>query len=211
MFHAEPLPELALTRSPGLCTGVPCFRPLWEHLTSSSSRKPSFPRAHSPGPPQARQIPPSVSPSAFSTDLSLTKLTQRAHTLRVASVLVTSGWAMPGLEWSRPLPMFVAFVANRTHQREPGQGRWRAGAPPALSCPELPGPAHTSFFGQSFLPRGQHCQCPGPGSHFTLQPPPELTSREFTSKGACTTQQVEFGRFLSSPVHLLNKCLENID
>lgn len=40
---------------------------------------------------------------------------------------------------------------------------------------------------------------------------PELTSGEFTSKGACTTQQVKSGRFLSSPVHLLNKCLENID
>lgn len=130
------------------------------------------------------------------------------------NVLVTSALTVPGRARSRSPQMFVGFVASWIHQREPGQEQ---GTIPARGTPAwcrmsvyTPEPAHLHFSlaraSSPFARTSVSWPCLSLCSPASPQSQPVGGSPQ-----PCTIHRLEFGRFLTLPVHLFNKYLLNTD
>lgn len=116
---------------------------------------------------------------------------------------------MPGLAQSRPLQMLVRITASQIHQGKSGDRYLLAGTP---ACSQLsvcaPERVHFSL-ARASSPFARTSSTLAPSLTLLSSLPTKSASWEFTPTGARTIQQLESGRFLTSPVHLFNKYLLN--
>lgn len=107
--------------------------------------------------------------------------------------------------------MFVRVTASQIHQGKSGARYLLAGAP---ACSQLsaraPERVHFSL-ARAFSPFARTSSTLAPSLALLSSLPTKSASGEFTPTGARTIEQLESGRFLTSPVHLFNSYLSNTD